>query len=381
MTPTRIAYLVHDYTDNSIVRRANMLAAGGAVVGIAGFKRSHGKPGVISSFPVVDLGDTADGRLTRRVASVGRAIWHLDQLEHVIRGSDAILARNLEMLLIAGRARQKFAPRARLIYECLDIHRLLLATNPAGMALRAIEGVAWRDVDLLLTSSPRFVSEYFQHRRFNRPVYLVENKIFLATGFPLDTPASARPIYGPPWKIGWFGMIRCRKSLEILKELVRMASGLLEVEIRGRPSPREFPDFDLLIAGDPRISFGGPYSPEELPAMYGRVHFSWAIDFFEEGQNSDWLLPNRIYESTYFGAVPIARCGTETARWVAEHGIETSFADPKDLAYFLSDLTREKYASLRGTLASIPPSSLADTPESCRRLVRAITDQDGTEAP
>ena len=42
-------------------------------------------------------------------------------------GADVVLARNLEMLIIASRARNLYAPRAALVYECLDIHRLLLS--------------------------------------------------------------------------------------------------------------------------------------------------------------------------------------------------------------------------------------------------------------
>ena len=58
---------------------------------------------------------------------------------------------------------------------------------------------------------------------------------------------------------------------------------------------------------------------EDLAAIYGEVHFTWAIDFFEEGLNSSWLLPNRLYEGCRFGAVPIAmQAAPRPARFLAE---------------------------------------------------------------
>jgi hypothetical protein len=173
-----------------------------------------------------------------------------------------------------------------------------------------------REVDLVLTSSPRFITEYF--RKFAPPVKVLENKALL-----LDSGIVRQPSLpsGPPWKLGWFGMIRCRRSFAILSDVARELGGNLQIRIAGRASPKEFPDFEKLVARSPHVTFIGSYRFEELPDLYGDVHFSWAIDFFEQGLNSSWLLPNRIYESSLFGAIPIAEEGVETARWLTEKGI------------------------------------------------------------
>ena len=130
---------------------------------------------------------------------------------------------------------------------------------------------------------------------------------------------AAPPAAGEPWKIGWFGALRCRKSLELLAAFTRRMDGRFEVVLRGRPAYSEFDDFDGFVAAEPHVRFAGPYrNPEDLAAIYGEVHFSWAIDFFEEGLNSSWLLPNRLYEGCRFGAVPIAMRQTETGRFLAD---------------------------------------------------------------
>ncbi|TIV45163.1 MAG: glycosyl transferase family 1, partial [Mesorhizobium sp.] len=83
-------------------------------------------------------------------------------------------------------------------------------------------------------------------------------------------------------RIGWFGALRCRRSLELVADFTRRQAGRFEVVLRGRPALSEFPDFHGFVEAEPWLSFEGPYrNPEDMAAIYGQVHFSWAIDFFE----------------------------------------------------------------------------------------------------
>jgi succinoglycan biosynthesis protein ExoL len=82
-----------------------------------------------------------------------------------------------------------------LVFECPDIHRMLLGRNLSGRLLRSIETSLMSDVDLILTSSPRFISEYFNPRNFNRPIRILENKVLL------PDPEISRPSQ-PPQPIG-----------------------------------------------------------------------------------------------------------------------------------------------------------------------------------
>src|SRR5262249_14019083 len=197
-----------------------------------------------------------------------------------------------------------YAPTAAVVYECLDVHRMLLSRGIEGYLLRLLENRLWREVNLLLTSSPAFAHNYFIPRGFRPPIRLVENKVLMLNG--VSKPDPKRSISGPPWRIGWFGIIRCRRSLDTLCSLARRAAGKVEVIIRGRPTEVAFQSLDQLIAECPHVCFAGPYNyPADLPAIYADVHFSWAIDYYEHGQNSTWLLPNRIYEGSLYGTVPI----------------------------------------------------------------------------
>jgi succinoglycan biosynthesis protein ExoL len=350
-----------------------MLKIASAQVIVIGFRRTAERLKDVEGCETIDLGATRDGALLARIGSVAAVAMRLARLQMVLRGCQVMLARNLEMLFLAVKARRRYAPNASLVFECLDIHRMLLSKNLSGRLLRSIETSLVRDVDLILTSSPRFISEYFNPRNFNCPITILENKVLLVD-HEISRPRQPSQPIGPPWKLGWFGMLRCRRSFEILRSVAQGADGNLQVRIAGRPSPKEFPDFETLLAGSPHVTFTGPYGFDELPALYGDVHFSWAVDFFEQGLNSSWLLPNRIYESSFFGSVPIAVEGVETARWLAEKEIGVILNDRPEISLrdFFRTLTDRRYRELAGALQRVPPIDLVDTEESCCQLLEAF---------
>ena len=134
-----------DLADAAVERRIRMLRLGGAKVSVAGFRRGAISTTALAG-PVRDLGQTEDARLLSRSISVATTLARIASLKETVSGADVVMARNLEMLAVASRARAMYAPNATLIYECLDIHRLLLSKGAAGKFLRAIEDLLWRDV-------------------------------------------------------------------------------------------------------------------------------------------------------------------------------------------------------------------------------------------
>ena len=370
----KIAYFAHDLAEPAVQRRVRMLKAGGATVMPIGFRRGAEPIKAIDGVPAIEIGRSADGMLFKRAVSVVAALAKLRHAGRHLRGSQVIVARNLEMLLLAAHARKRYAPAARLVYECLDIHRLVLSTRFDGALLRFLETRLWDEVDLLLTSSPAFVRNYFAPRDFAGPVRIVENKLLLLEGEHLRVPPPKRPA-GPPWRIGWFGVIRCRKSLDVLSSLARAANGSVEIIIRGRPSSAIFPDFDGAIAKLPNVQYRGSYdNPGDLRRIYEDVHFNWAIDYYESGKNSAWLLPNRIYEGSFYCAVPIGVAGVETGAWLNRHGVGVVFNEPlqEPLIDFFRSLNQDSYIRLAEGVASLPRVDLFSDQADCCALVRAL---------
>jgi glycosyltransferase involved in cell wall biosynthesis len=355
--------------DPAVPRRARMLQAGGAELVVIGFRRGTEAPASIAGAPAVDLGRTADARLIQRAFAVlGNLVWPGRMLA-AAAGADIIIGRNLEALALARRIRSA-NPAARLVYECLDIHRTLLGSGAGAKAVQAIEARLLGAIDLLIVSSPAFVRDYFAHRpTLTAPTLLAENKLLALDGPP---PTPSAPPSGPPWVIGWLGNLRCRRTFAVLRDLAARQAGRVEILIAGRPSPAEFPDFDGQVAAAPHVRFIGSYSSADLPRIYARCHFAWAIDYFEEGLNSRWLLPNRLYEAPSFGTVPIALASVETGRWLAGHGAGLLVDDASDLDAVLTNLDTPDYAAMRARVAAIPRGALVADQADCAALMTAL---------
>lgn len=366
-----ILYLAHDLADAAVARRAAMLRAGGARVTLAGFARSGGAgEGVV-------LGRTHEGRMAQRAAAVARARVTVRARLEGAGPFDAVVARNLEMLALAFAAA---GPDVPVAYECLDIHRLVLRRDLLGAALRTLERRLANRAALVLTSSPGFVREHWRPSGIRASVDLVENRVFPAPAAPAPTaPVPTAPAprgeRAGPIRIGWFGALRCRRSLDALVRFTRAAQGRFEVVLRGRPAPGVLDHLADVATREPHLRFEGPYrAPDDLPRIYDEVDLAWAVDFYEAGANSAWLLPNRLYESGLFGVPAIAMADVETGRFLAERniGVRLPSLDHDALMRDLGRLDRPAVEAMSAAVRALPRRLWAADEGDCRALVRRI---------
>ena len=265
----RITYLVHDLSNPTVAQRVEMLRAGGArrscswepnrgrrrpVAAVAGFPRPS-----TSGPPATHSWSAASGRVLRALSGapfLEAGAFAVCRRDPRPQPRDAAPGERG-----AGLSRPSAA--ALVQHKVLDVHRMMPGRGPARKACsRWLEGRLMRRASSLVISSPAFLSGYFEPRGQPRtPVVLVENKAPGLDG-PVVRPPARRP--GPPWRIGWCGMIRCQRSLDILTELARRAPGLVEIEIHGRPAYTEFRDFDAQVASVPGVRYRGPYAPAAL---------------------------------------------------------------------------------------------------------------------
>ncbi|WP_372575075.1 hypothetical protein [Ruegeria jejuensis] len=370
-----IAFFGHNSNEPAIRRRARAFQSAGHDV--VGFMPHRGVKQA-TDWPLIDLGETRDNAYGQRVMSIFRGADIAARERDILANCDAIYARNLDMLAVAVRARRKLGLERPLIYECLDVHHRLTGPSLVARLLRRFERRLLHHCALVVISSPRFESEHFAvHYPGAYRAFLLENLMIEGDDFPdrPDPEPVERPS-GAPLRIGWFGNLRCRRSLDLLLGLARQFPDDVTITLRGYPAPGVFDNFEGEIAPYKNVSFGGRYSaPGDLSAMYGAVDLVWAGDWYEEGANSLWLLPNRIYEGGYFATPSLAPDGTETARWLRDHGSGILLAAPVDraleaeIASLLKD--RAPLQQLRGQLLSLPRSVFVETAETTTTLLQA----------
>lgn len=356
---TRVAFFGHDVSDSAIRRRVNAFVSDGLCVDGFMMRRSDAAQ---SEWSNVDLGRTYDSAFLHRLRQIFKGAHIAAGQADTLRSADVIYARNLDMLACAFLAKRRLSLKTPVVYECLDVHRLLVRKDLIGVGLRFIERRLLGRTKGLVVSSPAFLTNHFErHHKDQYRAFVIENRL----------PASAE--YGPrpnsgvsteaararPLRIGWVGILRCQRSFKLLQQLADTFGDSVDIRLYGKPARTEIEVFEPEIERRDNMQYFGPYkAPEDLEALYADLDVVWSGDFMEAGYNSVWLLPNRIYEGGYYGSPPIVVAGTQSAEWVASKG--TGFVIDEPLETTLPDLIgqliadRQPIAELRQQLLMLP---------------------------
>lgn len=361
--PTRhLAVFAHERTDARVVKRLRAFADHGWKVTALTFHRP--RPGRTTTLPCpnIDLGETQDRAYARRALALVGALGTLWRERALLRTVDALYAINTDNALLALAVRRIAGRPLPVFLEIADIQPPFVGSGIKGRLLRWIERRVLARTTALVTTSPGFIREYFtplQH--YSGRTILLENKVYPSSSVAPPTPAAPPP--GPPWRIGWFGALRCQASWDAMRALARRHPDTLHFSVRGYPTAIDVDAFLSQVGTDPNIEFGGAYQyPDDLPAMHTGLHFVWGFDFSDATANSRWLLPNRLYESGLFHVPMLAAAGTETGRRLAESSTGAALkVDATTLvegvSEFFTSLTPEMWQAWRSRILDQPRST------------------------
>ncbi|WP_138470300.1 glycosyltransferase family 4 protein [Poseidonocella sp. HB161398] len=375
--PLKLLVFGADAAEASQIRRMrSYLACGFEVTGFM-MRRANMNRAFEPFWDNVHLFETPNENPAYRAATVAGSIAKLRAHRAKLAGADVIIARNLDMLAVAAAARRMISPRPALIYECLDIHRLMTDGGRKGRLMRSAERHLLKETDMILVSSPAFLREYFQPvQHWAGRSCLVENKLWIDPGGP-ERPAPDPGIPEDwsaerPLRLGWVGSLRCRPSLELLAEVADRLGPRIRIEMHGIVHRHAVPDFDETVAARPNMIWHGPYDyPQGLAEIYRGCDLVWSQDLWQWGTNSTWLLPNRIYEASYFGCPSVAVDGTETGRRVADGlGWTIAAPDAEALAHLLERLSPAEIRARRDALLGQEDLSFRHSTEEIAAAIR-----------
>lgn len=204
-----------------------------------------------------------------------------------------------------------------------------------------------------------------------------ENKLVFDDGTPARAQVKQQQD-DSPLKIGWIGTIRCAPSLEILAQLARARPNDVEIHIHGIVHAHALPDFETILQNTPNMHYHGPYEyPAALSSIYGSIDLVWSQDLWQSGGNSDWLLPNRIYEASWCGCPSLAVAGTETGHKIEADALGWVIPTPSSeaLLNLLSGLSRAEIHDRHIDLLQRPDSDFVfhgdDLKAPIMKLVRS----------
>lgn len=366
-----LIFFGHDAGEPAVRRRIEALARAGASV--SGFTMRRGPPAP-TPWINTDLGQTQDQAYGQRLTAMARALPILWRNRAQLRDAGIFYARNLDMLALAVAAKTMSGSKAKIVYECLDVHRLMTRRDAVGAIMRAAEGFLLARTSLLVVSAPAFLREYFErwHAGRYKPL-IVENR--LPAGRDYGPRGQRHRTPHDVLTIGWFGNLRCKRSLALLRDLALRFPDRVRIVMRGYPALEEIPDFEAQTSGLANLVYKGRYKwPDDLAKIYHEVDIVWAGDFHDPSANSRWLLPNRIYEGGYYATPPIAPEAAETGHWIAARGFGFTLHEPieETLPDLISDLDDAAIEYRRAALLEAPIENFVQPEDEFPALLAAL---------
>jgi succinoglycan biosynthesis protein ExoL len=291
----------------------------------------------------LSLGVVKHRRYVSRLAVLPKAVL---KVRSGGRDTDAFYAFSLDTLLIALIAGWKRGPRPKYIFEVGDIRDVLLGNGPRGRLLRCLERMLLRRTDLLVVTSEAFATEYFiKIQGLDGINYqVIENKLSASELALAGREVACSGAGDHRLMIGYFGLIRCRRSWDVLREVVKRGGGRIRLFVRGKFL--DMPDVEAEARQSENIIYGGPFvSPDDLPGMYREIDISWIAHHHGES-NLRWARANRFYEACFFGRPMIAQLGTQDGVIVAGRRIGKN-VDLSDPERAIEDVLHIEHADIR----------------------------------
>lgn len=380
---TRVTFFAFDIAEAAQIRRIRSVRSLGHDVASVSFRRANMNARFEPDWPDLSIGQTQNNSFRKRLLQLGSAVARIHRDRHVLDGSNIWIARNFDLLAVAWATRALTGRRdVRLVYECLDIHGSFTRRDILGGLMRWFERRLLSRISLLILSSPGFLRAYFDPvQGYVGEVALIENKLWMI-GQSNPRPAHARePDADGPLVLGWVGSLRCAESLALLAAVAEALGSRIRIVFHGNVHRHAVPDFDAVVAGHSNITYSGAYDyPQDLGAIYRSCDLVWSQDLWQKGANSDWLLPNRIYEASFYGCPSIAIAGTETGRRVADDGLGFVLSEPsaEQLSALLTSLLPQDIAVASQRLLDKPESAFRLQPDELEGLLSSVLSPPGT---
>ena len=261
----RIIYVAPDCTDSAVKKRAHGFVSLGVDLLSFSFRRTRYDVNYVPDWPNVELGKTTERRLAARILMLLRALWIIYANRRSWRAATMLYVRNLDLALLTLLGKAMTRCRAPLVFEVLDVHPELAKRGTRAVLLRWLERRVLNRCELLVVSSPAFLKNYFHPiQGYTGRTFLLENK-WPCENFCADDRKLAYELndHQPVWTIGWFGNLRCPRSLDILTELADALPDRVKIYMRGCASLLGEQLLANAIGNRPNMFFEGEYRAPE----------------------------------------------------------------------------------------------------------------------
>lgn len=353
-------------------KRAELLLREGYSVDVYAFDRGYYKE---NSFQkecrlVLLPTDTTHGKFAARIGTVLNAVRKIRAYEQAASAPEIVYAFGLDNAVTAALC---FPRSARLFYEFGDLRGPQLAGGWRSLPIRVPERWIIQRSHCVAVTSPAFLEWYLRlhYPESAEKAVVVENRLADTLLQHGSRPAQkALPADGQ-LRLGIIGFLRYETVAERILAALDRVEQPLELQVFGDGPAKTL--FQQYQNPRHRVEVHGAYrNPEELPKVYNAVDLNIVL-YDASDINVLWAIPNKLYESAFFGVPILASSGTEFARRVLEWGIgyEADPASTDSIFQVLNSLTASNLEQRASTALAIPDSALLNDDELLRSRLRS----------
>ena len=259
-----------------------------------------------AEIPFIPLGRVRDGNYFGRIVRLGKALFRIRK-NLGGRSNCLFYAMSLDCMLIARLCGIKEG-----YYEVGDLRCI----ERTGRFFVFLERMLLKRVRGLILTSQQFYGNYYRDMKplSTMKVQVIENKV--APGLGPFRPRQ-KAISTDRIVIGLIGLLRYRRPIELLLDFVEKRSTRYVVECYGDGPLRELVESYTCE----NIRYRGSFqNPGDLPKIYTHIDLNYVV-YDSASRNVLWAIPNKLFESAFFG-VPLVCChATAVGEKAVEWGI------------------------------------------------------------
>ena len=309
----RLLFICPMMTHPRIIKRVIAARQAGFDVTVVSYEREYYPENQFpSDVRLISLGKIKNGRYLRRSLRMIAARRIVRRVSREILPA-AIYSFGDDNLILAIASKSR---NSAIVHELGDLR---VSKSKWSMPHRAFEaGRRWlySFVDYLVLISQGFATHLDSFINTKTSVVVIENKL----AKELIDLADRKPTIGNigPIQIGLIGFLRYR-TISALFEIVSENPDRFCLNIWGDGPLREEAEKVALKCSN--INFHGSFkNPDQIPSIYEKTDISFVV-YDSSDLNVRLALPNKLYESAFFGVPILVANGTELFRRSTELGL------------------------------------------------------------
>ena len=324
-----------------------------------------------SNYSFHSLGRLENGKYFNRIVTYWRVFIFLFKTlskdkKYYVFGFDNLLLFYLVSLL---RFRKYF-----IIYEIPDLRELLFGHKIVNRISRWLDRIIVKLPKITVLTSKGF-ENYYKKQGISLPgLMIIENKLHL----PKRQIVESVPSTSDRIVLGYFGYIRCTRSLDILYELCKDVESI-QLHLRGIFMVSNDTLIKKIIDLDNVTYYGTYSSPSDLEMMYDQIDISWVAYPYTkcETGNFQYAMTNRYYEAGFFQKPMIGLVGTEDGRRIEELevGFNCELGDiEKTISLLKANLTTTEISLWQNNIRKLDPNVfvMSDEYDMLKRKIDGI---------